>query len=66
MNTSSQNTNFVISLADPTAYAMLATLTDPVKTKLNTDITTRGQTKLHITAINLVAHTKSILDRNYW
>jgi hypothetical protein len=42
---SSQHTNFGISLEDQTAYAMLATLTNPVKTRLNTSITIRDQTK---------------------
>jgi hypothetical protein len=44
-DTSSQNMNFVISLEDPIAYGMLATLTDPIKTSLDISITTRGMTK---------------------
>jgi hypothetical protein len=45
---------------------MFATLTDPIKTCLTTTITTKGQTKQHITSINIIANTKSILGRNYW
>jgi hypothetical protein len=51
-DTSTQNTNFVITLAEPTAYAMLATLTDPIKTPLPTNTTTRGQTRQQNTTLN--------------
>ncbi len=44
---------------------MLATLINPIKTGLNTNITTRGQAKQHTTVINLVAHTKNINGRKY-
>jgi hypothetical protein len=64
-DTSTQNTNFVISLTEPTAYAMLATLTDPIKTPLPTNTTTRGQTRQQITTLNLTPHTRSILGRTY-
>ncbi len=64
-DTFNQNTNFVISLEDPTAYTMLAILTDPIKTSLNTNITTRGHTKPQISLIDIIAHTRSILGRNY-
>jgi hypothetical protein len=64
-DTSTQNTNFVISLAEPTAYAMLATLTDPIKNPLSTNTTTRGQTRQQITTLNLTPHTRSILGRTY-
>ena len=64
-DTSTQNTNFVIYLAEPTAYAMLATLTDPIKTPLPTNTTTRGQTRQQITTLNLTPHTRSILGRTY-
>ncbi len=37
---SSQNTNFVVSFLDPTAYAMLAILIDPIKVPLPTNTTT--------------------------
>ena len=36
---SSQHTNFVISLANPQAYAMLATIDTPIKIRLPTTIT---------------------------
>jgi hypothetical protein len=39
--TSSQYTNFVISVKDPVAYAMLATQTDPIKTCFNTFTTSK-------------------------
>ncbi len=58
--------NFVISIMDPTAYAMLATLADPIKTGLTTTITTSGQTKQQITSIDIIAHTRSILGHTYW
>jgi hypothetical protein len=64
-DTSTQNTNFVISLAEPTAYAMLATLTDPIKTPLPTNTTTQGKTRQQITALNLTPHTRSILGETY-
>ncbi len=64
--TSNQNTNFDISLEDPTAYATLAILTDPIKTRLNTNITAIGQTKPQTTLINIIAHTRGMIGRNYW
>jgi hypothetical protein len=45
---------------------MLATLTDPIKTSLNTTIAAESMTKQHVTSINLTPHTKSILGRTYW
>ena len=42
-DTSTQNTNFVVSLSYPTAYAMLATLANPIKVPLPTSTTTLGQ-----------------------
>ncbi len=64
-NKSTQNTYFVVSLDDPTAYAMLATLADPTKVTLLTSTTTQGQIRQHITTLNLTAHTRSILGRTY-
>ena len=63
--TSTQNTNFVFSLSDPIAYAMLATLTDPIKIPLPTNTTTRGQIQQKITTLNLTPHTRSIIGRTY-
>jgi len=40
---STQNTNFVVSIEDPAAYAILATQNDPMKTTLDTNTTSRGQ-----------------------
>jgi hypothetical protein len=65
-DTSSQHTNFVISTANPTAYDMLATQNDSIKTYLNTTTTSKGQTKQPITFINIIAHTRSVLGRTYW
>ena len=45
-DTSTQNTNFVVSLSDPSTYEMLATLADPMKAPLSTNTTTRGQIAL--------------------
>jgi hypothetical protein len=39
-DTSTPNTDFVVSLSDPSAFAMLATLTDPIKIPLSTNATT--------------------------
>ena len=64
-DTSTHNTNFIVSLADPSAYAMLATLADPIKVPLSTNTSTRGQIRQQITTLNLAAHTRSILDRTY-
>ena len=44
-DSSSHHTNFVISVKDPVAYAMLATQSDPIKTCINAYTTSRGQTK---------------------
>ena len=63
---STHNTNFVVSIEDPAAYAMMATQNDPIKTTLNTNTTSRGQTRQQITPINITAHTRSILGRNSW
>jgi hypothetical protein len=56
-DSSSHHTNFVISIEDPAAYAMLATQTDPTKTGLNTNTTSNKQTKQQITYINITTHT---------
>jgi hypothetical protein len=41
-DTSSQHTNFVISVEDSAAYAMFATQTYPIKAGFNTFTTSRG------------------------
>ena len=64
-DTSTQNTNFVVSLSDPSTYAMLATLTGPIKIPPSTNTTTRGQIRQQITTLNLTPHTRSILGRTY-
>jgi len=51
-------TNFVVSLSDPAAYAMLTTLADPIKVTLPTSTTTRGQIRQQIATLNLTSHTK--------
>ena len=63
---STQNTNFVVSIEDPVAYAMLATQNDPIKTTLKTNTTSRRQTRQQITPINITTHTRSVLGRIYW
>ena len=62
-DSSTQLTNFIISIEDPVAYAMLATKNDSVKTTLNTITTSRGQTRQQITHIKITAHTRSVLGR---
>jgi hypothetical protein len=64
-DTYTQNTNFVVSLSDPTAYAMLAALTDPIKIPLPTNTTTRGQIRQQITTLNITPHTRNVLGRTY-
>jgi hypothetical protein len=64
-DTSSQNTNFVVSRSDPSAYGMLAILDDPVKVPLPTNTSTREQIRQQITTMNLTPHTRSILGRTY-
>ncbi len=65
-DSSTQNTNFVISLSDPAAYPMLATLADPFNTTLHTNITTRRRIWQQIATLSLIAYTKSIIGRAYW
>jgi hypothetical protein len=60
-----QNTNFVVSIEDPAAYAMLATQNAPIKMTLNTTTTSRGQTRQQVTPINITTHTRSVLGCNY-
>ena len=45
---------------------MLATQTDHMKTRLNTNTISRGQTRQQITYINITTHTRSVLGRTYW
>jgi hypothetical protein len=52
-------------MADPTTYAMLATLTDPTKVTLPTNTITRGKIGHHIATLNLTAHTRSVLGQTY-
>jgi prophage tail gpP-like protein len=64
-DTSTQTTNFVVSIANPAAYAMMATLAEPIKVTLPTSTTTRGHIRQQIATINLTTHTRSILGRTY-
>jgi hypothetical protein len=64
-DTSTQTTNYVISIADPVTCAMMATLTDPTKVTLSTNTITRGQIRHQIATLNLTAHTRSILGRTF-
>ena len=61
---STKNTNFVVSIEDPAAYAMLATQNGPIKMTLNTNTTSREQIRQQITLNNITAHTRSVLGRN--
>jgi hypothetical protein len=62
---SSQLTNFVISLAHPQAYAMLATIDTPIKVRIPTTITIAGSHHQQIIHIQLNLHNRSILERAY-
>jgi len=64
-DTSSQLTSFVISLAHPQAYAMLATIDTPFKIRLPTTITIGGSYHQQIVHIQLNPHNRSILGRAY-
>jgi len=65
LHTSTHTTSFVISLSDPAAYAILATLADPSIVTLPTSTMTRGQIRQQIAAINLTSHLRSMLGRSY-
>jgi hypothetical protein len=58
-------TNFVISLANPKAYAMLATIDTPIKIRLPTTITIAGSHHQQIAHIQLNPYNRSILGRAY-
>jgi hypothetical protein len=64
-DTPSQVTSFVISLAHPQAYTMLATIDTPIKIRLPTTITIAGSQHQQIVHIQLNPHNKSILGRAY-
>jgi len=64
-DSSSQLTNFVISLAHPQAYAMLATIDTPIKIRIPTTITIAGSQHRQIIHIQLNPHNKSTLGRVY-
>jgi hypothetical protein len=62
-DTSSQLTSFVISLAQPHAYAMLATIETHIKIRLPTTITIAGSHHQQIVHTLLNPHNRSILGR---
>ena len=62
---STQITNYIISMADSAAYAMLSTLTDSIKVTLSPITISRGKIRHQIATLNLTAHIKSILGRTY-
>jgi hypothetical protein len=64
-DTSTQATNNIISLADPTTYAMMATLTGPTKVTLPHQHHHQSQVRHQIATLNLTAHTRSVLGRTY-
>jgi len=62
---STQQTIFVISLANPRAHAMLATIDTPIKIRLHTTIIIAGSHHQQIVHIQLNPHNRSILGRAY-
>jgi len=58
-------TNFVISMEDEHAYAMLATPEGPIRTQLRTLICIRGNTHSQVIHMQFNPHTRSILGRTY-
>jgi hypothetical protein len=57
--------SFVISLANPKAFVMLATIDTPIKIRLPTTITIAGSHHQQIVHIQLNPHNRSILGRAY-
>jgi hypothetical protein len=64
-DTSTHTTNYIISMTNPAAYAMLSTLIDPIKVTLSTNTITRGKIRHQMATLNLTAHTRGILGRTY-
>jgi hypothetical protein len=64
-DTSTQLTSFVISLAHPQAYVMLATIETQIKIRLPTTITIAGSHHQQIVHIQINPHNRSILGRAY-
>ncbi len=64
-DTSSQLTNFVISLAHPQSYAMMATIDTPIKIRIPTTITIAGSHHQQIVHIQLNLHNTSIIGKAY-
>ena len=64
-DTSTQLTNFVISMENPHTYAMIATMDTPIKIKLPTTITIDGSHNQQIVHIQLNPHNRSVLGRAY-
>jgi len=65
-DSSTELTNFIISIENPVAYAMLVTQNDPIDTSLITTTTSKGQSGQQITLINITTHTRSVLGHTYW
>jgi hypothetical protein len=63
--TSSQLTNFVISMANPHTYAMITTIDTPFKIKLPTTITIAGSHHHQIDNIQFNPHNRIILGMAY-
>jgi hypothetical protein len=64
-DTSTQLTNFVISITNPHTYAMISTMDTPVKIRLPTTISIVGSHHQQIVHIQLNPHNRSILGRAY-
>ncbi len=64
-DTSTQLTNFAISLANPHTYAMITTLDTPMKIRLPTTITIAGSHHQQIAHIQFNPHNRGIMGRAY-
>ncbi len=60
-NAAANNTHYIISLEDPHAYAMFATLESPIRIQLNTLINIRGTNHSQVIHIQINPHTQSSL-----
>ena len=64
-NSTNNNTHYIISLENPHAYAMRATLEGPMRIQLHTLINIRETNHSQVIHIQINPHTRSILGRTY-
>ncbi len=64
-NSTANNTHCIVSLEDPYAYAMFATLEGPSRIQLHTLNNIRGTKHSQVIHIHINPHTRSILGRTY-